>query len=116
MSEFIAGAKAALPGALVSLLVSGLLLYYIRSYIDHKLVEEEKQRAEEMATRIQRSQLEMRRRRALGRLMFWMHRAIVQPPANGELAEAMEAFQEVEEDQKALDQKILAKFENGGGE
>ena len=116
ISEFTAGLKAALPGAVLSVLLSGILLYYIRRYIDQKLAEEERTRAEEQALKMNRSKLDMRRRRALGRLLFWMHRAIVNPPANGELEDAWESFQNVEEDQKALDQEILAKFESGGGE
>ena len=116
MAEFIAGLEAALPGVVLSVLLSGILLYYIRRYIDQKLLEEERARTEEQALKVKRSKLDMRRRRALGRLLFWLHRAVVNPPANGELEEAWESFQEVEEDQKALDQEILAKFENGGGE
>ena len=114
MVEFLAACKAALPGVLVSVLVSGLVLYYIRAYIDHKLKEDEEHRKKEQQLRLQRSQLEQKRRRALGRLLFWMHRAITHPPHNGELEEAMEDFRAVEDEQKALDQKILAEFEIGG--
>lgn len=115
MDEFIAAVLSAVPGVLASALISGVLLYYLRSYIDHKLKEDEEHRAKEQQLRLQRSQLEQRRRRAEGRLLFWLHRGMTHPPPNGELDKAMEDFQAVEDEQKALDQKILAEFEIGGG-
>ena len=108
MVEFLAACKAAAPGALVSALASGLILYYIRSYIDHKLHEEEERQAKAQKLRIQRSQLEMQRRRALGSLLYWLHRGITKPPPNGELEEAMREFNEVEKQQHELEQKMLA--------
>ena len=114
MDEFLAACLAAVPGVVVSALISGLLLYYIRAYIDNKLREDEEHRKKEQQLRLQRSQLEKKRCRAEGRLLFWLHRAIVSPPHNGELDKAMEDYQAVEDEQKALDQKILAEFELGG--
>ncbi len=114
MAEFLAACKAAAPGAAMSALVSGVLLYYLRSYIDHKLEEEEEQSRNENQLRTRRSQLEQQRRRALGRLLFWLHRGVTQPPPNGELEKAMEEFEAVENELKTLDQKILAEFEIGG--
>lgn len=115
MAEFFAACKAAVPGAVMSAVISGVLLYYLRSYIDHKLEEEEEQHREETQLRTKRSQLEQQRRRALGRLLFWLHRGLTQPPPNGELEKAMGEFETVENELKALDQKILAEFEIGGG-
>ena len=114
MDEFLAGCASALPGAVVSFLLSGFVLYYIRKYIDRKLEEEESHRRKETQFRTQRSQLEQKRRRALGRLLFWLHRAVTHPPPNGELEKAMGEFEAVEDELKALDQKILAEFEIGG--
>ena len=108
MGEFLAACRSALPGAVVSLLVSGLLLYYIRNYIDHKLKLEEVKQEQVKKVRMQRSQLELQRRQALGRVLFWMHRGLVKPPANGELQEAMDAFEAVERQQKELERKLLA--------
>lgn len=115
MVEFLAAVKAALPGAVTSFLVSGLFLYYLRGYIDHKLKEETEHREKEQQLRLQKSQLEQKRRRALGRLLFWLHRGLTSPPPNGELERSMEEFETVEDELKALDQKILAEFEIGGG-
>ena len=114
MDEFLAGCVSALPGVVVSALISGVVLYYLRKYIDQKLEEEEQHRKKETQFRTQRSQLEQQRRRALGRLLFWLHRGVTQPPPNGELEKAMGEFEAVEDELKALDQKILAEFEIGG--
>ena len=115
IDEFMQGVVAALPGTVVSLLFSGLLLYYLRKYIDVKLAAEEKRRQEDHKIRRQRSELEQRRRRAAGRVLFWLHHAVTKPPPNGELEAAWETYQAAEEAQKALDQQILADYETGGG-
>ena len=44
IESFMDGVVAALPGAVVSVIVSGLVLYYLRRYIDDKLKAEEKKR------------------------------------------------------------------------
>lgn len=111
MSEFLQAMKAALPGTIVSVLVSGFLLYYLRRYIDAKLEAEEKQREEDGKIRRQRSALEQKRRRAAGRMFFWLHHALVKPPPNGELEAAWTDYTKIEEELKALDQQILAEFE-----
>ena len=112
-AEFLVSCWAAVPGIVVSALISGLLLYYIRAYIDNKLKEDEEHRVKEQQLRLQRSQLEKKRCRAEGRLLFWLHRGVTNPPSNGELEKAMKDFQTVEDELKALDQKILAEFELG---
>lgn len=114
IEEFFAGVVKALPGAVVSMFVSGLMLYYLRRYIDAKLAAEEQRRKEDHEIRRQRSELEQKRRRAAGRVLFWLHHAVTKPPPNGELEEAWEAYQQAEEAQKALDQQILADYETGG--
>lgn len=115
IENFWQGVVATLPSTVVSLLFSGLLLYYLRKYIDAKLAAEEKRRQDDHKLRCQRSELEQRRRRAAGRLFFWLHHAITKPPPNGELEEAWECYQAAEEAQKSLDQQILADYETGGG-
>jgi hypothetical protein len=111
MSEIWRAAAGAVPGALVSVILSGIVLYYIRRYIDKKLVSAEAKQQERLIIRKRRSEAEQRRRRAEGRLLFWMHHAIVKPPPNGELEDAWEEFQSAEEAQKEIERSILAEYE-----
>ena len=53
MDEFLAGCASALPGVVVSALISGVVLYYLRKYIDQKLEEEEQHRKKETQLRTQ---------------------------------------------------------------
>jgi len=115
MSEFLRAAVNALPSTLVSFLISGLLLHYLKRYIDKKLVSAEAKQQERLKIRKRRSEAEQRRRRAEGRLLFWMHHALVKPPPNGELEAAWEDYQEAEEAQKEIERSILAEYETGGG-
>lgn len=64
IEEFLAGVVKALPGAVVSLVVSGLMLYYLRRYIDAKLAAEEQRRKEDHEIRGSVPRLEQKRRRA----------------------------------------------------
>ena len=115
MSEFWRAAANAVPGALVSVILSGIVLYYIRRYIDKKLVSAEAKQQERLKIRKRRSEAEQRRRRAEGRLLFWLHHAVTKPPPNGELEDAWEEFQNAEEAQKEIERAILAEYETGGG-
>lgn len=111
MNEFWQGVTHALPGALVSAFISGIVLVYLRKYIDQKWQEQEQRRKSDLELRKKRSVLEQERRRAAGRLFFWLHHAIVKPPANGDLENAMQSYLEAEEKQKELDRQILADYE-----
>jgi hypothetical protein len=71
-NEFWGAAAGALPGALVSALISGLALHYLKRYFDKKLVKAEERRQERLKIRKRRSEAEQRRRRAEGRLLFWI--------------------------------------------
>ena len=99
--------------AVVSGLVSGVALKYITRYFDKKLEAEEARKKEAEKLRHARAVAEANRRRAAGRLFFWLHHAIVKPPPNGELEKAMDAYNKAEEAQKALEQDILASIEEG---
>ena len=95
----------------VSGLVSGVALKYITRYFDKKLEAEEARKKEVEKQQHARTVAEANRRRAAGRLFFWLHHAIVKPPPNGELEKAMENYSRAEDAQKALEQEILASFE-----
>ena len=96
---------------LVSGIISGIALKYITRYFDKKLQAEEEQAKELEKQRHDRAVAEANRRRAAGRLFFWLHHAITKPPPNGELEEAMENYQKAEEAQKQVEQDILASLE-----
>lgn len=115
MSEIWRAAAGAVPGALVSVILSGVVLYYIRRYIDKKLVKAEAKQQERLLVRKRRSEAEQKRRRAEGRLLFWLHHAVTKPPPNGELEDAWRDYQEAEEAQKEIERAILAEYETGGG-
>lgn len=104
--------KAALTSAFVSFLVTGLGAYYLHAYLDGKRKEAE-QRAEERRKQKRKADvLEARRRRALGRVLFWTHHALIKgvESANGDMEKAFAEYDKVEEEQKALEQEILAEY------
>lgn len=99
--------------AAVSGLISGVALKYVTRYFDKKLEAEEARKKQAEKHRHDRTVAEANRRRAAGRLFFWLHHAIVKPPPNGELEEAMENYVKAENAQKDLEQEILASLEEG---
>lgn len=101
--------------ALISASVSGLLVYYIRRYIDGKIDGEQQDRAARDERRRKMNAAERKRRQAAGRLMFWLYHAVVKGEHNGELEEAMENYQTAEREQKAIDREILAEIEDDLG-
>ena len=113
MSEFWRAAVNAVPGALVSALISGLLIHYLKRYFDKRLEGAERRQKSRLEIKRRRSEAEQRRRRAEGRLLFWLHHAVVKPPPNGELEAAWEDFQDAEEEQKEIERAILAEYEAG---
>lgn len=99
----------------VSCSFSLFVFYYLRRYLDKKTGEEENTKKEREEQRIQRAIVEAERRRAAGRLFFWLYKAVTKPPPNGELEEAMNNYNRVEEKQKSLEQKIIADHDVGSG-
>lgn len=106
--------KNTLLSALVSFLVSGIGLYYLRGYFDRKQKEREEQAAQRRRERRKADMLEARRRRAAGRLFFWIHYALVRgvDQANGDLEKSFHDYNEVEEEQKAFEQELLAEHQD----
>lgn len=47
---------------------------------------------------------------ATGRVLFWLHHAIVKGEHNGELEEAFENLQRAEAHKKEMDREVLAKY------
>ncbi len=107
METFI---KEAATSALISALISGVGVFYLQRYLDSKRAESEAEAAKRRAERRKADVLESRRRRAAGRMFFWLHYAVVRGPeaANGDLEKAFADYNEVEEEQKAFEQELLA--------
>lgn len=104
-------AVGAIGGLLGSGGLFGIFVFVLKHYIQKKLNERDEKEKERAALRLERSQIERELWHALGRLQFWLHRAIVTDSHNGELEKAFEEFQAAEEKSKALDTKILAMHE-----
>ena len=111
--------KDALISVMVSCLISGIGLYYLRGYYDRKQQEREELADQRRNERRKADMLEARRRRAAGRMFFWMHYALIKgvEQANGDLEKAFLDYNEIDEDQKAFEQELLAEHqdENRGG-
>lgn len=102
--------KTALISSLVAALISGIGIYYLHAYLDAKRRESEQAAAKRRAERRKADYLESRRRRATGRMFFWLHDAVVKgiDHANGDLERAYEDYNGIEEEQKRFEQELLA--------
>lgn len=102
--------KSAAVSALVAGLITGIGVHYLQSYLDAKRKESEEKAAKRRQARHQADVLEAKRKRAEGRLFFWMYDAIVKgvDHANGDLHKAFSDYNAVDEEQKAFDQEQLA--------
>ena len=99
--EFLAAVLVGLAGGSG---ITGLAMGYLRRYIDRRLEqgEQEAQRRQEVEDQLHH---------AYGRCIFWLNHAVTKPPANGELAQAMDKLTQAEEAKKKLDREILAAYE-----
>jgi hypothetical protein len=90
--------------------IIGIALYFIRRWLEQKLSASEEVRALRTQNRLLRARLEDELHHAQGRVLFWLHRAIVtEGPPNGELEEAFNALQAVEGKIKEHDREIVAR-------
>lgn len=88
--------------------VMGVFFFVFRYYIERKLKEREKKEDEQLSVKLERIRVNDRLTHCYGRLFFWMYKAIVDNHHNGDLDNAFKELQEVEEEKKELDRKILA--------
>ena len=102
--------KEALVSAVVSVLISGVGVFCLQRYIDTKRRESEERAAQRRKERRKADLLESKRRRATGRMFFWMHYALVRgvEVANGDLEKAFSDYNAAEEEQKAFEAELLA--------
>ena len=78
--------------------VAGIFFALIRHYIERIKYKIEQRKADEEITH------------ATGRVLFWLHHAIVKGEHNGELEEAFENLQRAEAHKKEMDREVLAKY------
>lgn len=100
----------ALISAMVSAAVSGIGVYYLQRYLEERRKKSEEEAKRRRIERRKSDVLEARRRRATGRLFFWLHDAVVKgvEHANGDLQRAFDDYNDVEAEQKAFEQELLA--------
>lgn len=91
--------------------IVGILFMFIRRYIEKRLTAREAEDKKKKEQRLKRIKLEDEMMHCQGRLMFWMHKAIITGDHNGDLEEAFEAYQNAEKARKDLDREILAENE-----
>lgn len=106
--------QQALLSAAISALVSGVGIFYLQRYLDAKRKESEERAAQRRKERRKADMLEAKRRRAAGRMFFWLHYAAVRgvDAANGDLEKAFSDYNEAEEEQKAFEQELIAEHQD----
>lgn len=111
--------KQAAVSAMVSALISGIGVYYLQRYLSDKHRESEQRAAARREARRRADVLESSRRRAAGRLLFWLHFGVTRgaAAANGDLEQAWKDYTAAEDAQKRWEQEQLAEHadENRNG-
>lgn len=93
--------------------VFGLVFIYFRRFIDKRLDKKDAEQSKKKDLRLRRLTIENEMEHALGRLLFYLHKAIVTGQHNGDLKEAWESYQVAEAKKKALDREIIVDNEMG---
>ena len=106
--------------AIISALVGGsgivgIVVNYIKRYVDRKLDAEEAKAAEHERFRLKKRACEERMQHAESRWIFWVNRWIETGSHNGELRQAFEEYQAAEREKKELEREIITKFEQKKG-
>lgn len=91
--------------------IVGIVVHYIKRYVDKKLDAEEAKAAEQRQFRLKKAACEERMQHAESRWIFWMNRWVETGNHNGELREAYEEYQKAEREKKELEREIITKFE-----
>ena len=90
--------------------VAGIFFALIRHYIERRLMEVEAREQERIKYKIEQRKADEEITHATGRVLFWLHHAIVKGERNGELEEAFENLQRAEAHNKEMDREVLAKY------
>jgi hypothetical protein len=86
----------------------GLLFFFMRRWMEGKLIAAEQQKEITRQNRLRRAQLESELHHAQGRVLFWMHRYVITGERNGDLESSFAALTSVEEKIKEHDREIIA--------
>jgi len=89
----------------------GVIFLFLRFYISKRLNENDERQKHRRDNQIRRLRIEEELHHAYGRVFFWMHRAVTTGHCNGELQEAFEKLQEIEERKKDLDRETIVASE-----
>lgn len=108
MNTTIEGIIAAIIGTVVGGSgIVGIVFLYIRRYIDGKLNAREAESKKRQDLQTRRLKIDAEMEHATGRLLFYIHKAIVTGNHNGDLEAAWNKYQKVEEKKKDLDREII---------
>lgn len=78
--------------------------------LDAGIIEEVKEEYVSIKYKIEQRKADEEITHATGRVLFWLHHAIVKGEHNGELEEAFENLQRAEAHKKEMDREVLAKY------
>lgn len=87
--------------------IVGLMFAYMRRFIDKKLDARERENARSSERRIKRLKLEEELNAATGKVIFYLHKAIVTGQHNGDLEDAWNNYQAVRAKKEDFDRSIL---------
>lgn len=87
--------------------IVGLAFAYMRRFIDRRLDAREHENAHNLEQKTKRLKLDNELGDATGKLLFYMHKAIVTGQHNGELEDAWNHYQEVLQKKEDFDRSIL---------
>ena len=83
----------------------GLFMWFLRRYLDKRLVQAEREAEERRKKRIKAAELDEELHQAYGRMFFWIHRFILTGEHNGELQTAFENLQAAEARKKEFNRQ-----------
>ena len=106
--------KEAAVSALISGLITAFGIGHLQRYLDVRRKQSEELASKRRQERRRADELEYQRRRAAGRMFFWLHDAAVKgvEHANGDLEKAFTTYNAVEEEQKNFERMLLAEHQD----
>ncbi len=92
--------------------IVGIVFYFIRRYLERLLDQRDAEEQKHKENKIRRASYNDALQHAQGSLLFWLYHAVTKGEHNGELEQAFESFQSVEQKIKDHDRKIIAEQES----